>query len=30
MSGFMYNFVYDGKNSAELDDGKFCYLQKCT
>ena len=26
----MYDFfVYDGKNSAELDDGKFGHLQKC-
>ena len=26
----MYEFfVYDGKNSSELDDGKFGHLQKC-
>ena len=24
-----YFFVYDGKNSAEPDDGKFGHLQKC-
>ena len=30
ISGFMYDFfVYDGKNSVELDDGKFDHLQKC-
>ena len=30
ISGFIYDFlVYDGKNSAELDDGKFGHLQKC-
>ena len=29
IAGFMYDFsVYDGKNSAELDDGKFGHLQK--
>ena len=30
ISGYMYDFfVYDGKNFAELDDGKFGHLQKC-
>ena len=30
ISGFMYDFfAYDGKNSAELDDGKSGHLQKC-
>ena len=30
ISGFTYDFfVYDRKNSAELDDGKFSHLQKC-
>ena len=30
IAGFMCDFsVYDGKNSAELDDGKFGHLQKC-
>ena len=29
-SGFMYDlFVYDGKNSVELDDGKYGHLHKC-
>ena len=29
ISGFMYDFfVYDGKNSAELDDEKLSHLQK--
>ena len=31
ISGFMYDFfIYDGKNSAELDDGIFDHLQKWT
>ena len=30
ISGFIYDFfVYDEKNSGELDDGKFVHLQKC-
>ena len=30
ISGFMYDFfIYDGTNSAELDDRKFGHLQKC-
>lgn len=30
ISGFMYDFsLYDGKNSAELDNKEFGHLQKC-